>query len=56
VPIACLLVASRADGALPTGPFLAATVVLVLIDLAVTALVRLPDRGGEAVWTWGSLV
>jgi hypothetical protein len=53
VPIACLVVARRADGALPTGPFLAATGVLVLIDLAVTALVRLPDRGGEAVWTWG---
>jgi hypothetical protein len=53
VPMACLIVARRTDGALPTGTFLAAAGVLILIDLAVTALVRLPDRGGGAMWNWG---
>jgi hypothetical protein len=53
VPMACLIVARRADGALPTVAFLGAAGVLIVIDLAVTALVRLPDRGGGAMWNWG---
>lgn len=53
VPMACLIVARRTDGALPTTPFLAASVLLVAVDLALTAVVRPPDRGGEAMWNWG---
>ena len=41
------------DGALPAVPFLAASVLLVAVDLGLTAVVRLPDRGGGAMWNWG---
>ncbi len=53
VPMGCLVVARRAGGALPTAPFLAASGLLVAVDLALTAVVRLPDRGGAAMWNWG---
>jgi hypothetical protein len=53
VPMACIIVARRTHGALPTAPFLAASAVLMSIDLALTAVVRSPDRGGVAMWTWG---
>ena len=53
VPMACLIVARQADGALPTRAFLGAAGVLILMDLAVTALVRLPDRGGGAIGLGG---
>jgi hypothetical protein len=53
VPMTCLLVARRTRGALPTVPFLAASVLLVAVDLGLTAAVRLPDRGTGAMWNWG---
>lgn len=53
VPMTCLLVARRTRGALPTVPFLAASVLLVAVDLGLTAAVPLPDRGTGAMWNWG---
>jgi len=53
VPMICLVLARRTRGALPTVPFLAASVLLVAVDLGLTAVVRLPDRGTGAMWNWG---
>jgi hypothetical protein len=53
VPMTCLVLARRTRGALPTVPFLAASVLLVAVDLGLTAVVRLPDRGTGAMWNWG---
>jgi hypothetical protein len=53
VPLACLNVARRADGALPTAPFLTAIGTLLAVDLGLTAVVPVPDRGGGAMWNWG---
>jgi hypothetical protein len=53
VPMTCLVVARRSGGALPTGPFLAAVATLLAVDLALTALVPVPDRAGGAMWNWG---
>jgi hypothetical protein len=53
VPMTCLVLARRTRGALPTVPFLAASVLLVAVDLGLTAAVRLPDRGTGAMWNWG---
>jgi hypothetical protein len=53
VPMACLFIARRTRGALPDVPFLAASVLLVAVDLGLTAVVRLPDRGTGAMWNWG---
>ena len=53
VPMTCLVFARRTRGALPTVPFLAASVLLVAVDLGLTAVVRLPDRGTGAMWNWG---
>jgi len=53
VPATCLAIARRTRGALPTVPFLAASVLLVTVDLGLTAVVRLPDRGTGAMWNWG---
>jgi len=53
VPMACLLLARRTGGALPTGPFLAASVLLIGVDLALAAVVLPSDRNGGAVWSWG---
>jgi len=53
VPMTCLVLARRTRGALPTVPFLVASVLLVAVDLGLTAAVRLPDRGTGAMWNWG---
>ena len=53
VPMACLNVARRADGALPTAPFLTAIGTLLTVDLGLTAVVPVADRGGGAMWNWG---
>jgi hypothetical protein len=53
VPMGCLLLARRTGGALPTGPFLAASVLLIGVDLALAAVVLPSDRNGGAVWSWG---
>ncbi|HEX5298191.1 MAG TPA: hypothetical protein VFW50_14495 [Streptosporangiaceae bacterium] len=53
VPMTCLVLARRTRGALPTVPFLVASVLLVAVDLGLTAVVRLPDRGTGAMWNWG---
>jgi hypothetical protein len=53
VPMACLFVARRSNGALPTVPFLVAVGSLLAVDLALTAMVSPSDRGGGAMWNWG---
>jgi hypothetical protein len=53
VPMTCLFIARRTRGALPTVPFLAASVLLVAVDLGLTAVARAPDRGTGAMWNWG---
>jgi hypothetical protein len=53
VPMTCLVISRRTSGALPTVPFLTASVLLVAVDLGLTAVVRLPDRGAGAMWNWG---
>lgn len=53
VPATCLVIARRTRGALPAVPFAAASVLLVAVDLALTAVVRMPDRDTGAMWNWG---
>ena len=53
VPATCLVIARRTRGALPAVPFAAASVLLVAVDLGLTAAVRVPDRGTGAMWSWG---
>jgi len=53
VPMACLVVARQSDGVLPTAPFLVAVGTLLAVDLTLTAIVPLADRGGGAMWNWG---
>jgi hypothetical protein len=53
VPIACLVVARRTGGILPTVPFVVAMGALLSVDVALTAIVPPSDRGGGAMWNWG---
>jgi hypothetical protein len=53
VPLACVAVARRAGGALSTRAFLIAAGLLLVVDIAMSALVTPADRGGPAVWSWG---
>lgn len=53
VPLACLRLARRTGGALPTVPFLVASVLLVGVDLTLAAVVQPQVRNGGAVWSWG---
>jgi hypothetical protein len=54
VPLVCLVIARR-SGQLPTSAYVAAVVVLALVDVALVKLMRLPNPGAPAVWTWGTI-
>jgi hypothetical protein len=55
VPLGCVVVARRAGGVLSTRAFLIAAGLLLVVDVALPTLVTPADRGGPAVWSWGTV-
>jgi hypothetical protein len=54
VPLVTVVVARR-QGGLSTPMFLAASAMLIFVDVALIAEIKSVDYGGAAVWTWGAI-